>query len=112
MPWCNACRREFAGEIETCPHCDAPLADEVPDADKLLTDVEWIVVAEHTGEVLGRLIQAKLESEGIPVTVTGSSFDSVRVYGAFDARICVPKRFEEDAKAMVDDMIQASKVEE
>jgi hypothetical protein len=77
---------------------------DVPEGEDLITDVEWVTVAQSTGFVLGRIIQTELEAQGIPATVSGAVFDTVKLYETPDMKIRVPKRFFDQAKQIVDDL--------
>lgn len=77
------------------------------ESDELVTDVKWVTVAERTGHVVGHLIRSRLEAEDIPVIITGATFDSVQVYAGYDTKLRVPKRFFDEAKQIVDDMLNS-----
>lgn len=108
MTWCPRCRREHANDLDQCPECGGELLDEVPTDEDLLTDVEWVTVAKRTGHVMGRLIKQRLESADIPVILTGAGFDTVKLYEGYDGNISVPRRFFEEAQALVEDMLKGA----
>lgn len=107
--FCNMCGSSVQEEEDVCPSCGVNFKAEENEApDELLRTVEWVTVAESTGEVFGKLLKATLENEGIPVTMIGSISDSVLVYETPDSKVRVPRRFFKQAKEIVEAMMDAA----
>jgi RNA polymerase subunit RPABC4/transcription elongation factor Spt4 len=136
MGWCPKCRVKIEDDVDTCPECGAELlakedihriptggeaermdpngrdvieSIEEDDSD-LIKDATWVTVAESTGQIIGQFIKSELEAAKIPVSVTGASFDSVKMYASFDGKIRVPKRYSEKARQIVDDILSSTEV--
>jgi RNA polymerase subunit RPABC4/transcription elongation factor Spt4 len=110
MSWCSACKKELGDSLETCPDCGGNLDEMTPDPE-LVTDAEWVIVAEKTGFITGHLILSALEQAEIPRTVLGGQFDTVKMYEGYDTRILVPKRCRDEAKEIVDAILNSANEE-
>lgn len=108
MAKCQNCDLEVDENVSHCPECGEKIDWDSEGHDELMTDVEWVTVAERTGAVLGYLIKSRLESIDIPANLTGATVGSMPTYVGFDTKIQVPKRFFEEAKAIVDEMMKSS----
>ncbi len=107
--FCNVCGSAVSEEDDVCPNCRADFrAQEKEPPYDFLKSIQWVTVAQNTGEILGKLIKSSLENDGIPVTMTGSQADSVLVYDTFDSKIRVPKRFYDRAKEIADDILSGA----
>jgi predicted amidophosphoribosyltransferase len=111
MRWCPDCRKQVDSEETRCPDCGADLLDRIPAEGELLTDVEWVILAEKIGPVMTGLAKQRLESVGIPAIVKGGAIDTVVQYAGFDERIFVPQSHYVEARALLDDMMKESEAE-
>ena len=105
MTWCPKCRIQYSDETQTCTNCGGELMDEVPTDDELITDVEWVPIAQDINPVRARMLKDDLESAGIPVVITGTSMVSFHVYPSTENAILVPRRWADEAKQIFEDFM-------
>lgn len=67
MPWCPDCRTEYDPGNAVCADCGADLVDEMPAGN------EPAVVYEADSLAEAQVVEATLESEGIPAYVSPAS---------------------------------------
>ena len=89
-------------DFETTP---AEEEDEGRYGEELITDFEWVIVAENTGQIQAMLIKIELEEAGIPVILKGEQINIMPVAPVFDTKIWVPKRYLEIAQEIVDEFL-------
>jgi len=71
--------------------------------DEPLTETEWVTVARDLDPVQAEILKGDLGTAGIPVVITGSQIDSFTIYPSVDNAIQVPRKWLEDAQAIVAD---------
>jgi rRNA maturation protein Nop10 len=68
MPFCPNCRFEYVAGVERCPDCGAALVDSLPPEPTPSPPQHYreAQLCEVIGKIHARLLQEKLESQGIP----------------------------------------------
>jgi hypothetical protein len=102
MPYCTRCEVEYLEGFTACADCGAPLADSLPDGDDEAP--EWTLLTEVARDTEARLVQGRLQAEGIPCalesrTFTAEPLPSVRSF--MRVGLHVPARELERARAVL-----------
>jgi len=103
--YCPSCRGEFVGELSTCPDCEIPLVQELPE---VVEDEGELVEVFRTGDAtLLPVIVSLLDASGVPCIVQGGEaagglFPLGAAAGkALAALILVPESRAEEARALL-----------
>jgi hypothetical protein len=104
--YCPSCRGEFVGELITCPDCEIPLVQVLPESGE--DDDGGLVEVFRTGDAtLLPVIVALLDSSGVPCIVQGGeAAGGLFPFGpaagkALAALILVPESRAEEARALL-----------
>jgi len=72
MPYCTRCEVEYQEGFTACADCGALLVDAPPEAEDEAP--EWSLLTEVARDTEARLLQGRLEAEGIPCTLESRTF--------------------------------------
>jgi hypothetical protein len=95
--FCPNCRSEFRSGITTCPDCNVPLVDSLPE--QRHDQAAWVEVAETADPSLVPVLRSALEGAGIPCLLDGEEAVGIFPLGLNDthfaqsgiaARLMVP----------------------
>lgn len=112
MPFCPNCRYEYLPEVKVCPECGSELVDELPPAEEVPADTEWVPLRSLPGMVYAKMVAEVLDQRGIPNYIQ-SLFGSGALgvisgddFPGADTRIWVPEVYQEEASEVLDDMMK------
>jgi hypothetical protein len=73
---------------------------------------EFVVIAEDFDEIQARFIVAALDDAGIPYVCSGDEFATIKFYWGLGAKLSVPARLAQRARAVVDEALSGPELPE
>ncbi|MFH2037040.1 MAG: hypothetical protein ABIJ45_11600 [Candidatus Zixiibacteriota bacterium] len=104
MSYCPRCKKDFEGDLASCPNCGLDLNNPSE-------DVEWVPIAKIYNKISADFVKETLDSQGIPNTVisesgffgqAGLNLPSLSGKGLGKFRLHVPKNFVDDTLEVLD----------
>jgi len=75
MPYCPACKQEYAGDVTECPEDHVALVAELPFQTVPAEGETWVEIASTGADDEARLLAGFLEAEGIPAQIENVKFN-------------------------------------
>lgn len=121
LKYCPRCGAEYGEESTTCADCEEPLVfgrdlealprpdnDEPPLEEERFVrdDEEFVIVARNMNIIQKNLIASALDDAEIPYYISGDAFSTVQMYWSVVSRVWVPEHYVEQAKAIIDPLME------
>ena len=114
MSYCPSCRYEYRPDVSTCPDCNIPLAENIPESGSaaIMPDDSWVVVGRIASQLKSEMAKGSLDSQNIPSVVLSSTFNAfgrgtefsmaTSISDAEGNVIMVPREYHEEAALVLE----------